>query len=126
MSLYLKRLEARIISLRESAANADAPEASILPKFLGNVLFELSRMNLPSLEDEYAALLDAAKRYENIEYGFVSKILRGIANKPLFSDDEVETIKAMVRGHGWEYGHVSDRAKVLALGRKLGMTTPND
>lgn len=125
MSLYLKRLESRIAALREAAATS-VPEAAILPNFLSNVLSDLSKRKLLCLEDEYAAILDAAKKHEHLEYGFVSKVLREIATKPLFSDDEIETIKAMVRDHGWEYGHVSDRAKVVALGHKLGMSIPND
>lgn len=36
--------------------------------------------------------------------------------------DEVETIKHLLGDWGWEYSLKADRAKVIALCRRLGMT----
>lgn len=38
-----------------------------------------------------------------------------------FTDDEIETIKNLIKDFGFEYGIVSDLAKVRELAKKLGM-----
>lgn len=38
-----------------------------------------------------------------------------------FTDDEIETIKKLIRDRGFEYGLESDAEKVDALAAKLGM-----
>lgn len=37
------------------------------------------------------------------------------------TDDEMETVKALLEDWGWEYGLTADRAKVVALMRRLGL-----
>lgn len=38
-----------------------------------------------------------------------------------FTDDEIETIKNLIKDFGFEYGIVSDMAKVRELAKKLEM-----
>lgn len=40
----------------------------------------------------------------------------------VFTADEIETIKSLIRDRGFEYSLESDAEKVAALGKKLGMT----
>lgn len=41
-----------------------------------------------------------------------------------FTDDEIETIKALIEDRGFEYSLTSDSDKVWALGVKLGIREP--
>lgn len=41
-----------------------------------------------------------------------------------FTDDEIETIKALIEDHGFEYSLQADADKVWALGVKLGILNP--
>jgi hypothetical protein len=41
-----------------------------------------------------------------------------------FTDDEIETIKALIEDRGFEYSLTSDDDKVWALGVKLGIREP--
>lgn len=38
-----------------------------------------------------------------------------------FTDDEIETIKALLEDWGWEYALTADRYKVIALAKRLGL-----
>lgn len=38
-----------------------------------------------------------------------------------FTDDEIETIKALLEDWGFEYALSADRDKVIALARRLGL-----
>lgn len=41
-----------------------------------------------------------------------------------FTDDEIETIKALISDHGCDYGLSADWSKIQALGEKLGCLDP--
>lgn len=37
------------------------------------------------------------------------------------TDDDVETVRALIEDWGWDYALTADREKVVALARKLGL-----